>query len=73
MVKIAPVPRSAIGSEWSMFRYAAAMPIRDGELRPTLGEGTTPLDPAVFTYHLKVNRLSTGEEVVDKGTITLLR
>ncbi len=42
-VKIAPVPRSAIGSEWSMWRYHAAMPIRDGEDRASLGEGTTPL------------------------------
>ncbi len=43
MVKITPVPRSAIGSEWSMWRYHAAMPIRDGEDRASLGEGMTPL------------------------------
>ncbi len=42
-VRIAPVPRSAIGNDASMWRYAAAMPIRDGEARATLGEGMTPL------------------------------
>lgn len=42
-VKIAAVPRSAIGTDASMWRYAAAMPILDGESRATLGEGMTPL------------------------------
>lgn len=42
-VKVAPVPRSSIGAEPNMWRYAAAMPIRDGDVRVSLGEGMTPL------------------------------
>ena len=39
----APVPRSSITSDWSLWRYAAALPIAAGEHRVTLGEGATPL------------------------------
>lgn len=42
-VRLAPVPRSSIGTDASMWRYHAAMPILEGEQRATLGEGTTPL------------------------------
>jgi len=41
----APVPRAAIGSDWSLWRYAAALPIADGEARVSLGEGATSLIP----------------------------
>lgn len=37
------IPRSAITGDASLWRYAAALPIRDGETRVTLGEGMTPL------------------------------
>jgi threonine synthase len=42
-VHLAPVSRSAIGTETTMWRYHAAMPILAGEHRATLGEGMTPL------------------------------
>lgn len=42
-VKLVPVPRSAVTTAPDMWRYAAAMPIRDGEHRVSVGEGMTPL------------------------------
>ncbi|MEK7240302.1 MAG: threonine synthase [Gemmatimonadota bacterium] len=39
----APVARGSITAEWSLWRYAAALPIAPGETRVTLGEGLTPL------------------------------
>jgi threonine synthase len=39
----APVPRSAITAEPSLWRYAAALPLAKGEKAVTLGEGMTPL------------------------------
>lgn len=42
-VKIVPVPRTAVTSAPDMWRYAAAMPILDGETRVSIGEGMTPL------------------------------
>jgi len=42
-VKLAPVPRSAIGTICSMWRYHAAMPLLEGEQRISIGEGMTPL------------------------------
>ena len=42
-VRLAPVPRSSVTSAPDMWRYAAAMPILDGETRVSLGEGLTPL------------------------------
>jgi threonine synthase len=43
LVELAPVARSAIGSAPDMWRYAAALPIRDGEPRTNRGEGLTPI------------------------------
>lgn len=44
MVGIAgPVPRAKITTETSLWRYAAALPFREGEQRVSLGEGMTPL------------------------------
>jgi threonine synthase len=43
LVRMAPVSRDRIGSDASMFRYHAAMPVRASEHRVTLGEGMTPL------------------------------
>jgi threonine synthase len=42
-VKLAPVPRDSVTTEPTMWRYASAMPIRDGEVRVSVGEGMTPL------------------------------
>lgn len=35
--------RDAINDRWDMWRYAAVMPLRDGERPVSLGEGTTPI------------------------------
>lgn len=43
MARMAKAERKAVTNEMSMWRYAATMPIRDGEVRVTLGEGMTPL------------------------------
>jgi threonine synthase len=40
---MAPAARSTVTAEPTMWRYAATMPIRDGEVRVGLGEGMTPL------------------------------
>ena len=37
------VPRAAVSSEWSLWRYAAALPMMPGDARVSLGEGATPL------------------------------
>ena len=42
-VMMAPVARDTIGTGCSMWRYHAAMPVRDHEHRATVGEGMTPL------------------------------
>ncbi len=39
----AAVPRAAVTNEWSLWRYAAALPMLPGEKRVSLGEGATPL------------------------------
>ncbi|MHB1094774.1 MAG: threonine synthase [Gemmatimonadaceae bacterium] len=39
----AAVPRTAVTDEWSLWRYAAALPMLPGETRVSLGEGATPL------------------------------
>lgn len=39
----AAVPRSAVSSEWSLWRYAAALPMMPGDARVSLGEGTTAM------------------------------
>ncbi len=43
MVKLAPASRDTVTAAPDMWRYAAVMPIRDGEVRVSLGEGMTPL------------------------------
>ena len=42
-VKLAPTTRDLVTAEPNMWRYAAAMPILDGDTRVSLGEGMTPL------------------------------
>lgn len=39
----APPARASIGADWSLWRYASALPIASGESRVSLGEGVTPL------------------------------
>jgi threonine synthase len=39
-------PRSVIRDRWDMWRYAAVLPLLDGESPTTLGEGGTPLSTA---------------------------
>ena len=39
----APVPKTAITGEASLWRYSAALPLATGEAAVTLGEGMTPL------------------------------
>lgn len=43
MARLGKADRSAVTTEPTMWRYAAAMPIHSGEHRVTLGEGMTPL------------------------------
>ena len=43
MVRMAPVARSRVTADASMWRYHAALPLMPGETRVTLGEGMTPL------------------------------
>jgi threonine synthase len=42
-VKLVPATKSSVTTEPTMWRYATAMPIRDGETRVSVGEGMTPL------------------------------
>ena len=37
------MPRTAVTNEWSLGRYAAALPMLPGDQRVSLGEGATPL------------------------------
>ena len=44
LARVAGVPaRASVGPEASLWRYRAALPLRDGETPVTLGEGMTPL------------------------------
>src|SRR5581483_5455777 len=43
MARLAAAPRAAVTGEPTMWRFAATLPIRDGEARISLGEGMTPL------------------------------
>ncbi|HVZ49231.1 MAG TPA: pyridoxal-phosphate dependent enzyme, partial [Gemmatimonadaceae bacterium] len=40
---MARAERASVTTEPTMWRYAATMPIREGEVRVSLGEGMTPL------------------------------
>jgi threonine synthase len=43
MVRLHPARREDVTGESTMWRYAATLPVRDGEHRVTIGEGMTPL------------------------------
>jgi threonine synthase len=62
-VRLAAVPRSSVTAAPDMWRYAAAMPIRDGETRVSLGEGMTPLaELPAFAAEAGVARLWVKDE-----------
>ena len=55
--------RDAISARWDIWRYRAALPIDDGEVPVTLGEGVTPLLEAPALAHaLGVARLWIKDE-----------
>lgn len=59
----APVAKTALTAEWSLWRYAAALPIAPGESRVTLGEGLTPLiDLPQLAREVGVRRLWVKDE-----------
>jgi threonine synthase len=45
LVRLAELPasRDVLRDRWDMWRYAALLPLRDGEIPVSLGEGATPL------------------------------
>lgn len=57
------VPKSAVTSEASLWRYAAALPLQPGERAVTLGEGMTPLiDLPHLAKEIGVRRLWVKDE-----------
>ena len=65
-VHLAPVSRSRIGTDASMWRYHAAMPILENEHRVALGEGMTPLiELPHIAKELGVRRLWVKDEGVN--------
>ena len=67
MVRLgAAVPRTAITGEWSLWRYAAALPMQPGEARVSLGEGMTPLvELPALAREIGVRRLWVKDEGVN--------
>jgi threonine synthase len=62
----APVPRTAVTADASLWRYAAALPWSEGETRVTLGEGMTPLTELPhLARELGVRRLWVKDEGVN--------
>jgi len=55
--------RDALSDEWSLWRYAPALPIAPGEARVSLGEGMTPLvELPALARELGVHRLWVKDE-----------
>jgi threonine synthase len=55
--------RGAISDRWDMWRYAAVLPLLDGETPATLGEGATPLSTApALAKHAAVRTLWIKDE-----------
>jgi threonine synthase len=55
--------RAEIGASWSLWRYAAALPVEPGETRVSLGEGMTPLiDLPELAREVGVRRLWVKDE-----------
>jgi threonine synthase len=58
--------RDALGARWDMWRYADALPLRDGEAPVSLGEGDTPLlDAPRLARAAGVRRLLVKDESVN--------
>ena len=58
--------RAALGARWDMWRYADALPLRDGEAPVSLGEGGTPLlDAPRLARAAGVRRLLVKDESVN--------
>ncbi|MDQ2666960.1 MAG: threonine synthase [Gemmatimonadota bacterium] len=59
-----PYPsRDAILPRWDMWRYAAVLPLRDGEAPVSLGEGTTPMhDLPALAKEIGIARLWVKDE-----------
>ncbi|MHB1224920.1 MAG: pyridoxal-phosphate dependent enzyme, partial [Gemmatimonadaceae bacterium] len=62
-----PIPaRDALLPRWDMWRYAAVMPLADGEAPVSLGEGMTPLlELPGLARTVGVRRLSVKDEGVN--------
>jgi threonine synthase len=55
--------RDRIGARWDMWRYGAALPLREGEAPVTLGEGCTPmLELPALAREIGVRRLWVKDE-----------
>ena len=62
----APPKRDALKSAWSLWRYADAMPLADGERPVSLGEGMTPMsDVPALAKSVGVRRLWVKDEGVN--------
>lgn len=58
-----PASRHALLARWDMWRYAAMLPLHDGETPVTLGEGATPLlDAPALARAVGVRRLWVKDE-----------
>ena len=64
LARVAGVPaRASVGSEASLWRYRAALPLLDGETPVTLGEGMTPLlELPHLAREVRVRRLWVKDE-----------
>ncbi|MDA1081343.1 MAG: threonine synthase [Gemmatimonadetes bacterium] len=63
MVKHRPAAMASVTTEPTMWRYSDTMPIRDGEVRVSLGEGMTPLiEVPEFAAHAGVGRVWIKDE-----------
>lgn len=58
--------RSALPSRWDMWRYAAVLPLEEGEIPVTLGEGGTPLlELPALAREIGVRRLWVKDEALN--------
>jgi len=68
LVRLAALPRSrdALLPRWDMWRYAALLPLRNGEAPVSLGEGGTPMqDAPALAAELGVARLWIKDEALN--------
>lgn len=61
-----PPSRDAVTSRWDIWRYSAALPLKDGEVPLTLGEGLTPLiELPALARSIGVRRLWVKDEGIN--------